>query len=303
MPAMKKKNDKPGDEGKMKNVIALTTPVGTIGSKVLERLLRNETLSVRAIARHPEKIPPEARARIEIVQGSMDDPDALRRLLDGVQGLFWCQPDPATVEDYSGAYEALAHIGAAAIREARTPRLIAISAAGEPGDTPAGPISALHRMESILAETGAAVRFLRCGSFFDNLLWQWDQIVERGTFTYPVSGDIPGPHVATRDIAHVAADLLMRPEWEGAEAISLIGPEDMSYDDIAELLSRFLGRPVRYESAEPGEFVGAMQSAGQSASAAQGLVDMFRFLAGKYSTPGDADRSLTPTTLADWLNR
>lgn len=282
-------------------MIALTTPTGTIGSKVLRNLVEAHAGPIRVLARDPGRLQEALPARVEVVQGTLEDPAALRRLLDGAGALFWCQPDAAAAADYVGAYTSLARAGAAAMREAGLARVVAISAAGEPGATPAGPITALHRMEGILAETGASIRFLRCGSFFDNLLWQWDAIMGDGYFTYPMPGDIPGPQVATADIARVAADLLMDGGWTGRATVPLLGPVDLTYDEMASILSQRLGRRVDYRPCRPEELVEAMRGAGQSAAAAEGLVAMFAFLADGYATPEDADRSLTPTRLEDWL--
>lgn len=283
--------------------IALTTPTGNIGSKVLANLLREESAEIRVLVRDPARLPSTAHERMEIVQGSLESPEDLDHLLRGADALFWCQPDTPTAPDYVAAYEALARLGAGAIQRAGVARVVAISAAGEPGDIPAGPITALHRMEQIFSETDAAIRFLRCGSFFENLLWQWDLILSQGFFTYSAPGDIPGPQVATADIAQVAAGLLADADWSGQKSIPLLGPEDLSYDAMASLLSEAVGRSVRYQVTPPADYIAAMQSLGHSESAARGLVAMFDFLANHYTAPTDTDRSLTPTSLSDWLKR
>jgi len=283
-------------------MIALTTPTGNIGSKVLVHLLEAGRTDLRVLARDPGRLPDTARETVEVVQGSLDNPADLRGLLEGANSLFWCQPDTPAAPDYVGAYEALARRGADAIRESGLSHVVAISAAGEPGTIPAGPITALHRMENLLAETPASIRFLRCGSFFENLLWQWDQIVEQGWFTYPAPGDVPGPQVGTADIARVAAELLRNPEWVGQEAVPLLGPTDLTYTQMAEMLSVAIGEPVFYQPSEPDAYGAALQSLGQSPDAARALIDMFDFLATSYSPPA-ADRSLTPLTLTAWLNR
>ncbi|MCC5805933.1 MAG: NAD(P)H-binding protein [Opitutales bacterium] len=282
-------------------MIALTTPTGNIGSKVLRLLAKSTDQPIRVLARHPDKIPAPLRARVQVVEGSMEDPGALRRLLDQADALFWCQPDPAGADDYIGAYEALAQLGAEAIRSTGVARVVAVSATGEPGDVPAGPITGLHRMESILSRTDASVRFLRCGSFYENLLWQWEPITKEGFFTDPVSGDVPGPQVASADIARVAADWLRSANWDGRESIALVGPEDLTYDEMASMLSASLGKPVRFQASPPQAYVTALQSVGHSERAAQGLVDMFAYLTNHYRSPADADRSLTPTSFSDWL--
>jgi uncharacterized protein YbjT (DUF2867 family) len=280
-------------------MIVITTPTGNIGSKVLRNLVEAKQSPLRVIARKPEKLPREVR--VEVVEGSMEDPKVLRKAFRGAEAVFWCQPDAAGAEDYLGAYEALAEAGRAALAGEWVPRVVAISATGETSDRPAGPITALRRMEAILAQSGAACRFLRCGSFFENVPGQWEPILHEGRFMYPMAGNIPGPQVATRDIAAVAARLLIQRDWGGSEPVDLAGPEELTYDRMAEELSRHLGQPVRYEAMPADAYREMLISLGQSASAAQGLVEMFAFLAEGYVRDPKVDRSLTPTTFREWL--
>lgn len=59
-------------------------------------------------------------------------------------------------------------------------------------------------------------------------------------------GDTPGPHVAPDDIARVSAGLLLDRCWDGKQSLPLLGPQDLSYNEMAEELSRQFCRPVRY---------------------------------------------------------
>ena len=84
-------------------------------------------------------------------------------------------------------------------------------------------------------------------SFMDNLLRQAESIRKDGVFSLPISGDRKVPSVATRDIASAAAELLLDKSWTGVSSRPLLGPEDLSYNDIAAILSDVLGTPVRFE--------------------------------------------------------
>lgn len=284
-------------------MIALTTPTGTTGSKTLSNLLDSTNERIRVLVRDRGRLSAAILDRIDVVEGSLDEPGDLRRLLDGARTVFWCQPDPHTAPDYLRAYEALSQRGCAAVREAGVPRVVAISVAGDKPDRPAGPISGLHRMEEVFRESGAACRFLRCGSFFENFLWQWPSITEQGVFVYPIEADVKGPQVAAVDIARVAAEWLSREDWEGVESLQLAGPEALSYGEMAEILSRELGRDVRYERMEPAAYCDVLVSMGSSPEAAQGLVDMFLFLESGYRVPPGAVIAETPTPFAQWLRR
>ena len=55
-------------------------------------------------------------------------------------------------------------------------------------------------------------------------------------FFSPIAGDRKLPAVATRDIAAVAAGLLSDPSWRGQSHVAVLGPEDLSFDDMARIL-------------------------------------------------------------------
>src|SRR6266850_2315095 len=180
--------------------ILVTNPTGKIGRRIVPELLAPE-FSVRVIVRDPARLPEGIRQQVEVVRGSADDAATLREALDGVEALFWCVPteslQEANVEQH---YERFACAGWQAIREARTPRVVTVSAGGKDLARNAGPISGLHAMEEILNESGAAIRHLRCGLFMENFLSQARCIREQGLISYPMPGHIPIPMTAVADI-------------------------------------------------------------------------------------------------------
>lgn len=188
-----------------------------------------------------------------------------------------------------------------AIIECNVPRVVAISGAGEKPKVPAGPASALHRMEEIFSETSASLRFLRCGNFFSNIVANWNSIATDGTFSSSIPGKVPAPHVAVEDIARVAVDLLTNPTWDGSKGLQMIGPKDLSNDEIAAELTRKLGKPIRYHQAPAETFKTDLILSGMSPSAAQGLIDISDYLENDYWTDPDVDRSLSPTSFSQWL--
>lgn len=284
-------------------MIVLTTPTGNIGSKVLQKLLLAPGFHepLRLIVRDPGKLIHPLPASVEVVHGQTDHLSTLQEALRGADTLFWCQPDTPTADDYVKAYDDWSRIALEAIASSGIPRVVAITGAGgEPG-MPAGPATGLSIIEKNLMRSQASCRFLRCASFFSNILWEWDQITKDGVFAYSLPGDFKFSQVATDDIAHVAAHWLCDSSWSGKEAISLLGPEDISYDEIAAELSHQLGKPIRYKTLPESTYRERSIQIGLSPSAAQGLVDMFNYFATEYRHDSGADRSLTPTTFATWL--
>jgi uncharacterized protein YbjT (DUF2867 family) len=62
-----------------------------------------------------------------------------------------------------------------------------------------------------------------------------------------LSPDLKLPTVATRDIAATVARLLLDDTWTGHEEVPLLGPEDVSNNDMAAIASDVLGIRVRYQ--------------------------------------------------------
>ena len=83
--------------------------------------------------------------------------------------------------------------------------------------------------------------------FMDNMLRQVQPIKNQGMFFGTRDPESKDPYCATRDIAAVAAKWLLDKSWIGQEGIAVLGPEDISCNDMAQILSDVLGKPVCYQ--------------------------------------------------------
>ena len=72
-------------------MLVITTPTGQIGKQVLALLL-DRPGPIRVIVRDPLRLDSGVRSRVDIIQGSHDDPAVLSRALEGADGLFWLVP-------------------------------------------------------------------------------------------------------------------------------------------------------------------------------------------------------------------
>ena len=156
-------------------------------------------------------------------------------------------------------------------------------------------------MDDLVASTGVAYRALANPSFMDNLLRQVDSIRDHGTFTDTVLEDRKAPVAATRDIAAVAAALLLDRSWTGVGEVPVLGPENLSQEDLAAIMSEVLGRPVRYER-ESLEGLGTrLGSYGMGAAFVQGMVDMMRAKdEGLDDGVARSAETSSPTTFRTW---
>ena len=284
--------------------ILVTTPAGRIGSQLLRELLAPE-FTLRVITPEPGWLPPKIQEQVEIVHGSTDDPATLAAALDGVEALFWCVPVESRQEkDLRSYYERFARAACDAIQKAGTERVVTISAAGKGLARDAGPISALHRMEDILNQSGAHIRHVRCAPLMENFLSdaaaiRWDRRI-----SYPIAGNVPLPMAAASDVVEASLRWLVRRDWKDIQGMAVHGPNDLSLEQAARIIGAALERPVQYQAASAEDYIRRLMSAGASAEYALCRVEMFTELAhGITCAEPRTAESTTATTLAMWAEK
>lgn len=281
-------------------MIVVTTPTGRIGRAVVTELL-NQDEPVRLIVRDPARLSPAARQRFQIVTGSHRDPAVLDEALAGTDSLLWVMPaDPAAAGIYD-AYVTASVPGAEAVHRHDVAHVVIVSALGRGTGLYGGHVSASLAMEDLFRSTGAHVRALANPTFLDNLLWQIPSL-RAGTLTGTLPADLRLPAVATRDIAAAATGLLVDHRWTGQGTLGVLGPEDLSANDMAAILSDTLGditgTPIRYRRGSRDAARKALIEHGFSPAIAQAMIDM------DVAKEAGIDRSIsrtaantTPTTL------
>jgi uncharacterized protein YbjT (DUF2867 family) len=256
-------------------MIVLTTPTGTIGRQVLTHLLATGQ-PTRVVVRDAAKLPADVRERVEIVEGSHGDPAVVERAFDGADTLFWLPPPNPRATSLDEVYVDFTRPAADAIGRYGVKRVVSVSALGRgtPYAAHAGQVTGSLAMDDLIAGTGVAFRALAMPSFMDNLLRQTTLIATRGMFVDVVSPDDRHPTVATRDIAAVAARLLLDPTWTDQQELPLLGPEDLSCTEMASIASEVLGTPVRYQQVPGDAFARRLVESGMSEVMARALLDM-----------------------------
>ena len=167
-----------------------------------------------------------------------------------------------------------------------------------------GPINGLHDVEDRLDDATSDITHLRAGFFFENLLWQLDAMKNFGRISLPLSGSQRVPMIATRDIGRVAAERLADEKWTGRSVRELHGPADLSFDDVAGILSEALGRKIVYVRCDPEEMRQVLLGHALSENVADLMLEMYAAIeAGKLRTlqPRSAETT-TPTTLAEFAH-
>jgi uncharacterized protein YbjT (DUF2867 family) len=256
-------------------MIVITTPTGLIGHQVLDHLL-DSGQALRVIARDPSRLAPQVRERVERVEGSHADPDVVDEAFAGADAVFWLAPPDPRAESVEAAFLDFTRPAAEAFKHHQVKRVVGISALGRgtPWAVHAGYVSGSLAMDDLIASTGVSYRALTNPSFIDNILRQTDAIKHQGKFFSPISGDRQLPAVATRDTAAVATRLLLDETWSGVEEVPVLGPEDLSFNHMAEIMSQVLGTPVRFQQIPFQAYKARFVEFGMSEAMAQGMTDM-----------------------------
>jgi uncharacterized protein YbjT (DUF2867 family) len=256
-------------------MIVITTPTGQIGRQVLDHLVTSKE-QLRVIVRDPSALSAEVRQRVEVVEGSHGDAAVVEKAFAGADAVFWLLPPNPHAPSVEAAYVDFARPASAAFRSQGVRRVVGVSALGRgtPWADKAGYVTASLAMDDLIAGSGVAYRALTNPSFMDNILRQAASIKSQGLFFSPIAGDSKRPSVATRDIAAAASRLLLDPSWSGVSEVPLLGPEDLSFNDMAEIISEVIGKQVRFQQITFEAFKGRLLSSGMSDAMAQGNTDM-----------------------------
>ncbi|MET8286122.1 NAD(P)H-binding protein [Streptomyces sp. NPDC005132] len=286
-------------------MIVITAPTGNIGRHLLPLLLESAPAhdeELRVVVRDPAGLPDAVRERVEVITGSHGDAEVVDRAFEGADAVFWLVPPDASLPPHD-AYRGFTGPAAKALVAHGVGHVVGVSALGRgtPAAGRAGLVTASLAMDDLIAGTGVAYRALANPSFFENLLEEAESIREKGVFTDVVDAGRRAPLVAVADIAAAAAGLLLDRSWTGSDSVPVLGPQDLSPDDLARIMSERLGRPVRYERRPLDELYTTLVGHGLDEAFVQGIVDMKRAKdegldAGVVRTPDTA----SPTTFAQW---
>jgi uncharacterized protein YbjT (DUF2867 family) len=285
-------------------MIVITTPTGRIGRCVLEHVLehvRDGSEEVRVIVRDPQRLPAPVRERVDVVPGSHDDPDVVTGALAGADSVFWLIPPNPRAQSIQDHVIDFVRPLCTAIRSHGVERVVAVSTLGRGITRNAGVVSATYAMDDLVESTGVHYRSLCPPAFMENLLGQVETIRNRGTFFAPVSADRRFLTCAVRDIAATAATLLLDDSWTGQDSVPIVGPDLLSYEEMARIMTEVLQRPVRFQQISGEAFTATLRRAGVSeAWAAGGAAIMAATERGTYVAGDGAPTPTAPTSFRRW---
>lgn len=252
--------------------IAVTTPTGHIGSK-LTNLLLDRKADVTVIARRPEKVQHLANRGATVIAGQHDNADVVEQAVRGADALLWVTPPNYKSRDPLGDYRRFADTGASIIRKYPDLHVVQVSSVGANRPSGTGLIAGLHYTEEKFRAAGKNVIALRPNYFMENVFNSLHTIITDGNIYASAPASTSAPQIATQDIAEMSADILLAPK-DGHRIVNIVGPEDISLERAAEIISQAIGKTVRVLTIPPDKMkLGAIQ-AGLSPQVADLFVEM-----------------------------
>jgi uncharacterized protein YbjT (DUF2867 family) len=250
-------------------MILVTGAAGKTGQAII-RALAGRGAAVRAFVYRPEQT---ARVKTsgaqEVVIGELHDEAAFGQAAQGVEALYHICSNMHPDEIEIGR--------------------IAIRAAQAAGVAHFVYHSVLHpqveamphhwhklRVEEMLFESGLTYTIMQPAAYMQNILAGWTLIQEQGIYRVPYRPEARLSLVDLEDVAAAAAITLTEPGHTGA-IYELVGPDALSQHEVAAVLSRVLGRPVRAEQISIEAWTRPAQAAGMGAYPIETLVRMFRY--------------------------
>ena len=231
---------------------------------------------LRVIARDPSQLPAEVREDLDIVEGSHGDAAVVDKAFAGADAVFWVTPTDPRAPSVEAAFAGFTRPAAEAFHRHGVGRVVGVSMLGRgtPWAARAGFVTGSLAMDDLIAASGVAYRALANPYFMEDTARQAESIKDQGVFFYPIAGDRKRPTVATRDIAAAASRLLRDARWSGVGEVPLLGPEDLSFDDMAQIMSQVLGKDVRFQQITFEAYKDRFVRLGMSDAMAQGYADM-----------------------------
>lgn len=244
-------------------MILITGSTGTVGSEVVKRL-SSKAIGARALTRDPRKANP--LPHVKFVQGDFDDPESMRSACSGVDRAFLLTNSTERAEQQQIAFVRVA-------QESGVRRLVKLSQLHADASSPERFLRYHGVVEAAIQAAGLTFTFLRPNLYMQGLLNFSHTIKQKNAF-FAAAGDAHISAVDVRDLADVAVAALTTSQHEN-KIYSLTGPEALTFANMAQQLSRSVGRSIAFVDVPPEAMRAAVADLGFPAWQADGLLEEF----------------------------
>ncbi len=250
-------------------MILVTGAAGKTGRAVISALVGRGQY-VRALVHRNEQVQlVEPLGVREVNVGDMRSQSVLTQAVRGVRAIYHICPNVHPDE------VAIGRAAIAAARAAKVEQFVFHSVLHPQVEAMPHHWSKM-RVEEALFESELPFTVLQPASYMQNVLSEWQAIVERGVYSVPYSLDSPFSMVDLPDVAEAAATVLCEPSHLGA-TYELAGPDVLTPRKVAQTIGKHLGHQVRAEEVTVGEWKSRARAAGLGVYQLETLAKMFQY--------------------------
>jgi len=283
---------------------AIVGASGNTGSVVADQLLK-QGQKVRVIGRSASRLERLTEQGAEAFVADVTDAAALTKAFEGATAVYAMVPPNISAPDVPAYQERVSDALTAAIQKAGVRKAVVLSSIGADKPEKTGPITDLHHLEQKLNSiAGLDAVYLRAGYFMENLLPQVGVIRNFGMVAGPIRPELPLPFIATRDIGAAAAEILLSADFAGKQPRELLGQRDVSYNEVAAIIGKALGKPgLGYVQAPADQLRPALTQIGMSESMVNLLLEMWEALNSGYVSALEPRSKIntTPTSIESFV--
>ena len=283
----------------------VTGASGNTGSIVAQTLLE-QGKRVRVIGRNSNHLRQLTDHGAEAVVADMTDAAKLVKAFTGAKAVYAMIPPNTDTTDLFSYDEQITSSLVAALTEAKVQHVVALSSIGADKPSGTGPVVGLHCQEQALDRiNGLNVLHLRAGYFMENTLAQAGAIQMMGNAAGPLRGEVKLPMIASHDIGVAAAHALLQLDFKGHQSRELLGQRDISYNEVASIIGKAIGKPgLKYAHLPDEQLHPVLVKQGMSSSFVDLLLEMCRALNSGYMRALETRtaQNSTPTSYEDFVS-
>jgi uncharacterized protein YbjT (DUF2867 family) len=222
----------------MSEKILVTGATGNVGSRLVENLKDRGADFVAGIS--PKHDPDEFAARgISTSVYDLKEPASLAPAMQGIDRLFALVPfTPYMVQNSADML--------AAAREAGVRYILRQSVIGADPDSEYDLMKVHGDIDRGLIESGIEHTIIRPNSFMQNYISYYGSFIRRENTLYLSQGDGKASLVDARDVADVAAEVLMDPGPHAGRIYDITGAKALTNQDVVEIVSKAAEKDVTY---------------------------------------------------------
>ena len=218
----------------MNNKIIIAGASGNTGKEIIKQL-SEKGINFKALTRDINKV--ESIDGVEWVKGNFDDKNSLINAFQGVEKVY------LTVSIHPNNLDWMKNI-IDACKETKVSHIVKLSVIGASENSDSEIMRIHAKTDEMIKESEIAYTLIRPNSFYQNIFMSIPTIKEKNSI-FMLAGDTKQGYNDLRDVMAVAVKALTE-SGHGNKIYEITGPEPLSFQEIAEKISKTIDKTVTY---------------------------------------------------------